>query len=162
MITFLGGAMYNYTARCRRFCSGGNERLRFEASVPVLEDMPNISSFYLTLSQNCEGWCESVLFSQILERERNKTADARRMRYSFSARIVCESQNYLCIDLKVFLRAGKESIDSFSEAHIWRKDTETLAPEKYALREMSAELGTDANKISAYVSKKDLPSRSLG
>ncbi|MBO5845402.1 MAG: hypothetical protein J6Q77_02030 [Clostridia bacterium] len=154
--------MYNYTARCRRFCSGGNERLRFEASVPVLENMPKISSFYLTLSQNCEGWCESVLFSQILERERNKTADTRRMRYSFSARIVCESQTYLCIDLKVFLRAGKESIGSFSEAHIWRKDTETLAPEKYALREISAELDIDVREISTYISEKKTPSaRSL-
>lgn len=145
--------MYNYTARCRRFCSGGNERLRFEASVPVLEDMPKISSLYLTLSQNCEGWCESVLLPQILQGERSERTDTRRMRYFFSARIVCESQKYLCIELKTFLRSKKESLGSFSETHIWCKDTESLTPEKYALREISAELGIDVREISAYVSK---------
>lgn len=148
--------MYSYTARHRRFSVGGNELLRFSSSLPVFSSYPNITSFYEELSKNCEEWCESYLFSRIRD-EKNKTDRGfRRRLYSLSATVSYISAEYVCISLTATLAEGKQTVATYTDsAQIWQISTGTLVPQKYALRDISKELGISADEALSRLSQME-------
>lgn len=147
--------MYNYTARCRRFSFGGNEMMRFQISLPIFEGCPNITSFYQTLAENCESWCESVLFSRILEEKTANNFNFRRRLYSFSVSVGYISEEYICMSLKTTLSVGREILNSYACEQIWEIATEQMIPQKYALREISAALGVSSAEVLERISQME-------
>ena len=145
--------MYSYTAQSRRFSTGGNELIRFSSSLPVFDGYPEITSFYETLSQNCEKWCESVLFSRVLDERNADRFNFQRRLYSFSVSVGYISEKYICCSLNATLSRGKEILNSHYCEQIWKRETEQITPQKYALREISSELGVKAEEATERIAQ---------
>ncbi len=142
--------MYTYTKRCRRFIFGGNELLRFSASLPCFEERASLTSFYRSVADNCETWCETELFPLICREAPITDINFRRQLYSFEAEVTYSSDELICILAKVTLSQGRNRILSrFEDAQIWRTDTESLFPPKQALSALARELGVDNPKFSS-------------
>ena len=115
-----------YKVKSKKLYDRGNEALSYRIEIPQIDGIEEINSFYDTVAQECEKYCNDVLFDSVCKARREN----RRARYSyrFFARVTHLADGLMSVVLFACLREKNEIVSQYAWAHTWELENACLLP----------------------------------
>ena len=131
-----------YDIKKGRVYDGGNERLRYKISVPVISGAERINAFYKRIGKECEDFCGKRICDCV---ETNK---GERLFYELLCRVCHEDAELVSVLMRVRLLRGRTEIAGYVRPLTWSVTEQCMIPpklllRKYAKRERSRYRGDD-------------------
>ena len=123
-----------YKIKRKKLYDRGNEALSYRIEIPRIEGAEEINSFYFAIAEECEKYCNEVLFGVACNARREDRGI--RCCYSFTARVTHLSDGLASVLIFVCFRRGGEAISRYTHAHTWDMRDACLIPPRYIYKRM--------------------------
>jgi len=112
--------------KSKKLYDRGNEALLYRIEIPQIDGLEEINSFYGSISEECEKYCNGILLDFVCEDRR----EDRRARYSygFTAVVTHYSDGLVSVLAFACLRRGNETLSRYACAHTWDTSDSCMLP----------------------------------